>query len=316
MRPSSFPSARLPMALAPWYALSALVTIACWALAVRRSRRARRAWEGGSGRALTRAGGGSATKGGLVSGAGSSPRTHPRDTDLTFDEGAHAYYVRGRRLRSVTDVVAAAFPTFDAESVAERIVRSHRSQSDPTYAYYGMSQADVLASWQGKGDGAQALGTALHGEIERALAGEELGPEASRVGPEFDHFRAYRRDYAGHTVVRTEWRIYDSEKGLAGTVDAVFRDLEGRYVLVDWKRSREITRENRWEHGYGPVAHLPHTNYWHYALQLNLYASILERHYGIAIGAMRLVVLHPSNASYDLHDVPRLTAEVEALLPA
>ena len=247
---------------------------------------------------------------------GPAPRAHPRDADLTFDEEAHAYYVRGRRLRSVTDVVAAAFPTFDAESVAERIVRSHRSQSDPTYAYYGMTEADVVASWDGKGTGAQALGTALHGEIERALAGEGPGPDASRVGPEFGHFRAYRRDHAGHVVVRTEWRIYDEERGLAGTVDAVFRDPEGRYVLVDWKRSREVTRENRWERGHDPVAHLPHTNYWHYALQLNLYASVLERHYGVAVGAMRLVVLHPSNTTYEVHEVPRLTAEVEALLPA
>ena len=42
---------------------------------------------------------------------------------------------------------------------------------------------------------------------------------------------------------------------------------------------------------------IPDTNYWHYALQLNIYKYILEKKYNKQVTDMYLVILHPNNSN-------------------
>ena len=72
--------------------------------------------------------------------------------------------------------------------------------------------------------------------------------------------------------------------------------------------------ENSFQSGYGPVSHLPDTNYWHYTLQLNLYRWLLEKHYGVVISEMALIVLHPDNKTYKRYKLNRLDAEIEEII--
>jgi hypothetical protein len=75
--------------------------------------------------------------------------------------------------------------------------------------------------------------------------------------------------------------------------------------------------ENNWNQvASNPlIQHLPHTNYWHYSLQLNTYKAILERKYGKTVTCLCLVRLHPSNEekTYDLIEVPFLVKEMKDL---
>ena len=63
-----------------------------------------------------------------------------------------------------------------------------------------------------------------------------------------------------------------------------------------------------------PFNELPDTNYWQYALQLNLYAFILESEYAREVSGMFLAVVHPELAEPRLVAVPRLDEEVQALV--
>jgi hypothetical protein len=74
--------------------------------------------------------------------------------------------------------------------------------------------------------------------------------------------------------------------------------------------------DNDFQSGYGPVSHLPDTNYWHYTLQLNLYRWMLEKHYGVKISEMALIVLHPNKSNYKRYVLNRLDQEVEEILEA
>ena len=69
-----------------------------------------------------------------------------------------------------------------------------------------------------------------------------------------DRFKAYR----------TEWIIFDEEIKLAGSVDMCYTDKEGNYYLFDWKRSKQIIKENNYRKGKYPLNHIDDTNYWHY----------------------------------------------------
>ncbi len=100
---------------------------------------------------------------------------------------------------------------------------------------------------------------------------------------------------------------------LAGQIDGLFTDADGCYVLVNWKRSKEI-RETGREPLRPPLEHLPACNYFLYALQLNLYAYILESGHGCAVSRMLLGVVHPTAARGRCIELPRLRAEIDAIV--
>ena len=64
------------------------------------------------------------------------------------------------------------------------------------------------------------------------------------------------------------------------------------------------------------ISHLPDTNFWHYALQLNMYKTILEHKYGKTVVGLFLVCMHPDNPykNYQCIQVPELTNEMDELI--
>jgi hypothetical protein len=95
----------------------------------------------------------------------------------------------------------------------------------------------------------------------------------------------------------------------------VYRNKQdGTFAIYDWKRAKEMKMENPFSNGYGPAKDLPDCNYWHYTLQLNVYRWLLEKHYGLKISEMALVVLHPNNNNYKRFKLNRLEEEVEEMM--
>lgn len=116
--------------------------------------------------------------------------------------------------------------------------------------------------------------------------------------PEFQLFLRFWVDFQRSNpnveLYRTEWIIYDN---IAGSIDCVLRTPEGKLIILDWKRSKEIKTENKWERGTVPFQNFPHCNFYHYTLQLNMYRHMLETRYGQEVIYMMLVILHPQQTS-------------------
>ncbi len=112
---------------------------------------------------------------------------------------------------------------------------------------------------------------------------------------------------------RTEWKIYDEERGIAGCIDFAAIDKYGDLILFDWKRTENLKMENKWEKGLGIFSHLDNCNFVKYTLQLNTYRYILERRYGLHVKQMFLVILHEDNENWMLHEVERKEKEMQAL---
>ena len=129
------------------------------------------------------------------------------------------------------------------------------------------------------------------------------------------HFGAFIDAHPHLKPYRVEWMIFDEEVRLAGSIDFVAENPDGTLTIYDWKRCKEIKKTNR----FGTfaltecISHLPDTNYWHYALQLNTYKTILERKYGKTIKQMMLVALHPNLPTYQVYTVPHLVGEMAEL---
>jgi hypothetical protein len=97
----------------------------------------------------------------------------------------------------------------------------------------------------------------------------------------------------------------------------LYENKDGTYSIYDWKRCKNITTVNQFRKYAIPscISHMHDTNFWHYALQLNTYKTILEHKYGKKVTGLYLVCMHPDNAnkSYDRIEVPVLEKEMHDL---
>jgi len=274
--------------------------------------------------------------------AGQNP--HPRDAHIHFDEGPHKYTIKGvdginpetDEFTSVTTLVHQHFEHFDAKKVIAAMMRNQKKWNDPiaNAKYYGKTAEEIEEMWSKAGQEAAAAGTAMHHEIECFYnqPQQSLAPAPATNSVEFQYFLNFNREYVsadeGATLrpYRTEWTVFHEEARIAGSIDMVYEMIDPDtatdtattpppLLIYDWKRCREITKTNRANKfaTHPTIEHLPDTNFWHYALQLNIYKYILQTKYGKTVTDLYLIVLHPESQNYQRIKLPNLQTEVTEL---
>ena len=143
------------------------------------------------------------------------------------------------------------------------------------------------------------------------------GTDNDEKNKEWTYFIQFIKDTPNFKPYRTEWPVYHEELQLAGTIDMVYENEDGTLSIYDWKRAKDISRVNYFnKYAITPcISHLFDSNFWHYALQLNVYKFILETKYGKIVKELYLVRLHPDNdeKTYELIPLPILTKEIHDL---
>jgi ATP-dependent exoDNAse (exonuclease V) beta subunit len=240
---------------------------------------------------------------------------HPRDEFITFEEGPHIYTVCGERntYTSVTTWNHSHFSHFDANGIVDKLLKG-KKMNDPTYKYFGMTKQQILSDWDKNRDTAANAGTKMHYDIECYYNGMDV----TNNSLEYEYFKKFVNDFPELKPYRTEWMVYYEEYKLSGSIDMIFENPDGTLQIYDWKRCQEIKHED----SFGKysttscITHLPDTNFWHYALQLNMYKTILEHKYGKVVTDLYLVVIHPENIykNYQRIKVPFLDKEMKDLL--
>ena len=245
--------------------------------------------------------------------------TFEQDGKLSFNEEAHRYSLNGVEFRSVSNVVGMFFREFDAVGISLK-----KCCGDEVEA------AKLREVWESKGAIASQAGTFLHKQIEDYLNGKQTPDllcdvnykgnyvkckDTIDISREWSYFKSFERNTVFHPF-RTEWRIFDADARIAGTLDFVCCCSDGTYEIYDWKRSNKIdpTEINRWASGMNGLEHLTDTSYVHYCLQQNLYRYMLEKNYGIKVSRMNLVVLHPELPMYRVVPVPPMEKELKIIL--
>jgi ATP-dependent exoDNAse (exonuclease V) beta subunit len=255
---------------------------------------------------------------------------HPRDMLIKFYEKGHRYYIsfdQNSKYTSVTTWAHSHFPKFDADAIIANIFRS--KAWGPNHKYWGQTAEQIKAGWKANGDAVSGAGTNLHERIEEFMNNTQLVSwysnktlfESQTVCDddckEWNYFMEFINDYPELKPYRTEWMIFDEDLKIAGCIDMVYENPDGTLSIYDWKRSKDITKVNNWnQYAINPlICHLHDTNFWHYALQLNIYKKILERKYDKTIKDLYLVRLHPDSQeeTYELLNVPILEKEVNDL---
>lgn len=233
---------------------------------------------------------------------------HPRDERLKFVESSHTYYVDGslHGYISTTTLVHQLFEKFDADKVIEKMRRSKTWTSSP---YFGMEPSEIKEGWEKTRDDAANAGTFMHANIENYY--NKINHETQ--SKEFSLFKNYTNDHKELKPFRTEWCIFDDESKVCGSIDMVYEDPDnpGFHIVADWKRSKAIKFDNKWQSGSDRfTAHLPDCNFIHYSIQLGIYKYILEKNYDVKISETFIVVLHPNQENYEKIYTKNLDKEV------
>lgn len=269
---------------------------------------------------------------------------HPRDENITFKEDGHIYTIKGvdGHPISVTTLIHKFFPPFDADKIIDKMMRG---RNWATSKYYGMTKDEIKKQWDTNRDEAATKGTAMHKCIEDQINSEventiklptcfeqdcsinSLAESLNKLNEptplpppetqtlEFGYFMNFwmnlKKGSPNFKPYRTEWLVYDEEKKLAGSIDFTMIGPNGEIIILDWKRSKEIKKENPYQKGFRCLQHLDDCNYNHYCLQLNIYRHILETRYDKKIVGMFLVVFHPNNDNYLFIPVPTMIKEIQ-----
>ncbi len=243
--------------------------------------------------------------------------TFSQDSQLAFIPEEHVYVFRGTvEFRSVSSVVSSFFSPFDTQRWSEHVARKE-----------GRNRLEVIEEWDAKGTESREIGTFLHAQIEAYLMHRTVeNSTIFRYNGEFVNIDKevsiereiqYFKQFMAENVIqpfRAEWHICDESYKIAGTIDLLCKNGQ-KYDIYDWKRSRKaLPNQDVWQYGINGLEGIPDIKFYHYALQQNLYKYILERNYGITIGSMYLVVLHPIYSNYQKIKVPEMASELNIIL--
>ena len=248
---------------------------------------------------------------------------HPRDKNITFTEEGHIYTVKGIEGHpvSTTETIGKYHEHFDADKVINKMFPNGiELYSGKNELYMGKSREEIKLVWEENGKNASELGTSTHQDIENYFNGDQVeNPDCKEHQMFLNFWKDYLEKNPSHKPYRTEWLIYDDnpncKKVLAGSIDFVVEDEDGNLYIFDWKRAKDIKKENSYTGRYGDVIHkkmfkpfnnLDDCNFNHYSLQLNFYRHVLETLYDKKVKNMTLIILHPNQENWEEHEVKKI----------
>ena len=245
---------------------------------------------------------------------------YEQDADIDFEPDEHIYIYKGiKRMLPVSSLIAYFFEEFQALPQAEN-----------QWRYKGTPVEESLDKWAKSGRMASEVGTFVHLQTENYFQRGyfetecrlQFGSDTEVVSVEQEklHFLHFIRDYQIEPY-RQEWPVYDKDLNIAGTIDLICQNDDGEYTIYDWKRSSKVVNAQgqpiveafRGRMSYNGIS-LPDTSFYHYCIQQNLYRYMLERHYGIKVKSMNLVVLCPDYPTYYVVPIPKMDQIIQQII--
>jgi hypothetical protein len=255
-----------------------------------------------------------------------------------FREVDHVYYheksVEGNLTRekytSVTTVLSGLKKKFDSEGEAQKYIDKYgdtfleviAKKKKLDYAelvdIYGdlpVSKETVLKVWKDINETAKTRGTKYHAKKEKQAYEEGSMPliEDGEFKVAYDIKKLSTKDSG--TTLYAEAILYHPFYKIIGTADEVIFDGLS-FKINDWKTNRDgITKPAfKGERLLTPVSHLEANKMNEYALQLSIYAFILEE-YGYKCTELNLgFVKDVEKDIVENYPVPYLKAEAKAIL--
>lgn len=224
-------------------------------------------------------------------------------------ESDHKYFdITGAEYESISKFRGRFKEPFNKELVAHQVAKSE-----------GRSAQEVMAEWDAK----TAEGTRIHNSIERySKSGIILPADKDLEALNYN----LADQYKGYYRIMDEVIIYNQLHGIAGTADRFLLTTSSKKCVIDitdWKTNykgihqKEVDKHGKPVNKYmlGCLSHLQNSKYNDYALQLSIYAWMLQELTGRKIGQLNIHWINPEEPLDNFKiPVPFMKYEVEAML--
>lgn len=207
------------------------------------------------------------------------------DGKIYLEEESHTYHLVGSpdfRPVSGTTLIHNFFEHFDGPEIAKNLIATCPK-------YHHRTVEDLLEEW----DQAGVSGTTTHLELENYILSHRHTPIITKKGLSGKQWidRVWER---GGYYWYPEVIVYDTEIGIAGTIDLILVDMQtGDVHLFDWKTNRKIhKRAYGGKTGCHPITRdIDDCNYQHYTIQLSIYQFLLEKNFGLNVCTRQILWL-------------------------
>lgn len=195
------------------------------------------------------------------------------NTAIRFNSEDHSYWIGETKLLSVTSLISTLLRPFDSDTMSLKVAKRE-----------GVSQAEILATWEAKGERSRKRGERVHSYIEGILRNEhdDLEDALNERLPEmaaFNNAWTALQTKFGAKVEDCECVVGDMVLGIAGRVDVVLElTINGatKRHVVDWKTGK-FRKENRFGKLFAPFDTEDECEFVKAGLQISTYRLLLER---------------------------------------
>lgn len=180
---------------------------------------------------------------------------------VTYNEQTHSYFLKGKKIPSVTQYINKWIPPFDKENISKAVAKKA-----------GREQQDVLDEWTMKGKISCDYGNVVHNTIEAYL---KWGVEPTfKLGN--DVLSDFKSKIDTTYDLHPEIVVYGEFEGemLAGRVDLIAKK-SGHIKIIDFKTNGDLNKKNG--KLLEPFKDLDNTPLNKYRLQLSLYKHLLGK---------------------------------------
>lgn len=256
---------------------------------------------------------------------------HGRDMAIVKNEEKHVYYVNGTAMKcSATGFKSFFFPPFDDDGLIRMMFRNSKTDGKYYKSKYGnsnyenMTHSDILKYWSStSGEGTRfhlmmEYLLNIHQDMLSKFNANEIAEECVKIAnskgimPDMKRIKLISQFLVtffkkGWKPYRVEWKIYDEEYGIAGTIDAVFSKTikdKTEFMIIDWKTVVATTNKDSSSYKcYHPFENMKASKMNEYLIQLNLYAHILKTRYDINVKNLMAIMISPQNIKDYVLDV-------------
>ena len=243
-----------------------------------------------------------------------SKQTNPRGVEIVFEELSHKYssLINGKELIYIsgTSFVHKFFPQFDPTGeITKRCALRE-----------GITPEALRERWREKANRSTSFGTKIHETVEDVLKGDMLRnkPNDEKEKRTMDSaVKLAKLILENMDVIGIEKIVFDSDIRIAGTMDLFARSRKnGRLWILDHKTNEHIDTYNKWnKFALEPITNIADTNYFQYALQLNLYENILKRAgYVDKTEKIEKALFHITESGNKTYPLPNTQNEIEKMI--